>query len=113
MAIPCAQALLAQQGIEPVAFALLRRAADEAEILTIATRPAARRQGHASRLIAAAMASLDGVNHLFIEVASANAAARAFYAKLGFKPAGERKGYYRRADGRCDDAVIMRKDLAA
>jgi ribosomal protein S18 acetylase RimI-like enzyme len=41
-------------------------------------------------------------------VRESNAAARAFYEKLGFEQMGRRKGYY--ADG-LEDAIIYRRML--
>jgi ribosomal-protein-alanine N-acetyltransferase len=45
---------------------------------------------------------------IFLEVRESNAAARAFYEKLGFEQMGRRKGYY--ADG-LEDAIIYRRML--
>jgi ribosomal-protein-alanine N-acetyltransferase len=93
-------------------FALLRRAADEAEIITIGTRPLAQRRGIARKLIAHAAARLAalGATSLFIEVAGSNAAARALYAACGFAEAGRRRDYYESRAGR-EDAIVMRKAL--
>ena len=97
----------------PTGFVLFRKAADEAEILTICTRPAFRQKGHA-KLLMQNMESLlkkDGVKSLFIEVAISNRSALALYASCGFKEAGLRKNYYERGDGTREDALIMRKGL--
>jgi len=89
-------------------FVLLRRAADEAEILTLGVAPGARRRGLAQRLLAAGLAWLGpAVGQLFLEVGADNAAARALYAGLGFHAVGRRAKYY--ADG--SDAVVLRRDL--
>lgn len=111
LAMPGAVAILAFRAGEPLGFILLRQAAEEAEILTIGTRPKARRQGIARRLIGEGLGHAAKARHVFIEVGAGNAAARALYAGLGFIRAGERKAYYRRADGRQEDAVVMRRDL--
>ena len=97
----------------PGACAILRTAADEAEILTIAVLPAARRQGRAARLVRACLgeASAAGAARLHLEVAGSNAAARALYLSAGFVETGRRPGYYRGASGR-EDAVLMRRELA-
>lgn len=95
-------------------FALLRIAADEAELLTLATDPAARRQGIARALLdrfdrtAAAL----GARTAFLEVAEDNGPARALYAGCGWQPAGRRPGYYRLAGAPPLTAVILRKALA-
>ena len=83
--------------------------ADEAEILTLAVHPTARRRGIAARLTAQAAAAARslGVVRLFLEVAEDNAPARALYAALGFQPAGRRRGYYARKDGPAADALIL------
>lgn len=81
-------------------------AAGEAEIVTLAVKPTARRAGLAGRLIAQAQAAL-GAKVLFLEVAADNGAARALYEKFGFHETGRRKAYYKRADGTRVDAVLM------
>jgi ribosomal-protein-alanine N-acetyltransferase len=77
-------------------FILARAAGGEAEILTLAVAPSARRQGRARLLIqaAAAHALKLGATTLFLEVATGNKAACALYAGLGFASVGLRKGYY-------------------
>jgi ribosomal-protein-alanine N-acetyltransferase len=110
--------LLAQPGAlleaEAGGFVLVRVAADEAEILTLAVRPAARRAGLASRLVraAAARAAREGATRLFLEVAEDNAAARALYAGLGFEAAGRRPRYYARSEGPAVDALLLVLNLA-
>jgi ribosomal-protein-alanine N-acetyltransferase len=75
---------------------LVRTAADEAEILTLAVAPEARRRGIARSLLAAAMtrAEAAGATTLFLEVATSNTAARALYAATGFTEVGHRRNYY-------------------
>jgi ribosomal-protein-alanine N-acetyltransferase len=105
--------LLAQPGVLLEAradgFVLIRLAADEAEILTLAVRPAARRTGLASRLVEAVSrrAAGMGATRLFLEVAEDNAAARALYDRLGFEPAGRRPRYYARPAGPAVDALLL------
>lgn len=111
--------LLGQAGVVAVAeadgFILIRVVADEAEILTLAVRPAARRRGIAARLTAEAAAAAQslGAARLFLEVAEDNAPARALYAALGFQPAGRRRGYYARKDGPAADALILALNFTA
>jgi ribosomal-protein-alanine N-acetyltransferase len=90
-------------------FVLARVAAEEAEILTLAVHPAARRQGHGAALLAAAMAGAvaRGAGAMFLEVAEGNAAARALYAAAGFAEVGRRRRYY--PDG--GDALVLRRAL--
>ena len=112
------ESLLGQAGVHlaeaPDGFILMRTVADEAEILTLAVRPAARRRGIGADLIArgAAGAAARGATRLFLEVADDNAAARALYARAGFAEAGRRPRYYARADGSRRDALLLALDLA-
>ena len=82
----------------------------EAEILTIAVAPAARRRGLGAALLAAAMqgAVLRAAATMFLEVAAGNAAALALYRAAGFEEVGRRRRYY--ADG--EDALVMRRTLS-
>ena len=107
--------LLALPGVfgclaEGEGFALLRAVLDEAEILTIAVVPGARRRGLGAALVSAGLAgaALRGVRACFLEVAAGNAAARGLYAAAGFAAIGRRPGYYE--DGA--DALVMRRDLS-
>lgn len=78
------------------AFLIVRIAADEAEILTIAVAPERRRQGLARRLLTGAAAELRsrGVQRLFLEVDDTNLAALALYRDLGAERIGHRPAYY-------------------
>lgn len=109
LAAPGAAAHLASNGTEPLGFLLTRRAADEAEIITTATRPFARRRGVAAALLAVAMRELAGagITRLFLEVAAGNDGARAFYRAQGFTEVGQRRGYYERDAGAREDAIVM------
>lgn len=94
-------------------FLLARVAAGQAELLTLAVRPAARRRGHAralTRALFVALAARD-VDEIFLEVAAGNGAARALYAGFGFAEVGRRGGYYVRA-GADGDALVLRAPLA-
>ena len=106
LALPGVIALIDPRG----AMVMARIAADEAEILTLAVHPHARRQGLARALLheAATMLDAQGATALFLEVALRNTAARALYAAAGFAEVGRRRRYY--ADG--DDAMVMRRTLS-
>ena len=98
----------------PDGFVLLRAVADEAEILTLAVSPSARRRGRGRALVRAAArhaASL-GVTSLFLEVGTENPAALALYDGLGFAKAGRRKAYYAAGSGMGTDALILRLPLS-
>jgi tRNA threonylcarbamoyl adenosine modification protein YeaZ/ribosomal-protein-alanine acetyltransferase len=106
-------AVLISSQNNPTGFVLFRKAADEAEILTICTRPAFRQKGHAKALVQhmESMLKKNGIKSLFIEVAVSNQAALALYISCGFKNSGVRKNYYERDNGMREDASIMRKGL--
>ena len=80
----------------PLGFVLVRSSGAEAEIITIATAPAARRRGIGRALMDAVRRQLqhDRVSRLFLEVSATNAAALALYRSLGFRQVGERRAYY-------------------
>jgi len=90
-------------------FVLVRVAADEAEILTIATHPASRRRGIARALLgrAARHAAELGATSLFLEVAEDNEPALALYATAGFTLRGHRPGYYARRNGPARTALVL------
>jgi ribosomal-protein-alanine N-acetyltransferase len=93
-------------------FVLSRRAADEAEILSIAVEPSLRGRGVARSLMLDHLDRLFhiGVGSLFLEVERGNGPACALYARFGFREVGERRGYYR-TQGATAAAIVMRKDL--
>jgi ribosomal-protein-alanine N-acetyltransferase len=88
---------------------LARVAADEADILTLAVAPAARRRGLGRTLLLAAMeeAGRRGAKTMFLEVGVDNTAARALYAACGFAQVGRRRGYYSGGG----DALVLRAAL--
>ncbi len=95
------------------AFAVARVVADEAELLTLATHPAAQRRGHARALMETwqTIAKGRGARRAFLEVASDNPVAHQLYVSCGFNQTGLRKGYYPRAGIQPADALIMHRDL--
>jgi ribosomal-protein-alanine N-acetyltransferase len=94
-------------------FILSRRAADEAEILTVAVRPAERGHGIAGQLLRRHMRRLAalGVARIFLEVEEGNRAALKLYARAGFSEVGRRPGYYQDAPGGAA-ALVLRRELA-
>jgi ribosomal-protein-alanine N-acetyltransferase len=109
-----AHALVAQRaGCAAAGFVLVRAAADEAEILTLAVAPGLRRRGLGRMLVteAARWAAQAGAARLFLEVGAGNAAARALYCALGFAEAGRRKAYYRGGGKPPEDALILAAPL--
>ena len=102
---------LARESADIKGFVILRRMADEGELLQIAVDKDARRRGIADALIAAAIengAEQDLIS-MFLEVRESNAAAIALYGKHGFKPVRKRKDYY---GDPVEDAVVMVRDLS-
>ena len=94
-------------------FALGRVVADEAEVLTLAVHPDARRKGLGRRCLAEleCKAARLGAVRAFLEVAVTNEPARALYRVGGYGEDGVRRGYYAAADGQRIDAVLMSKAL--
>ena len=93
------------------AFIIVSTAADQAEILTIAVRKTARRQGLARRLLDQTVSHLKNMDagELFLEVAEDNPGALALYRTAGFQPIGRRPGYYRRVTGRVAAITFSKK----
>lgn len=96
-------------------FVLGRVIFDEAEVLTVATHPDARRLGLAAGCLAGfhAQARRTGAARAFLEVAEDNIGARALYARFGYAQVGLRQGYYVRSGGRRVDALVLSLDLNA
>jgi ribosomal-protein-alanine N-acetyltransferase len=96
----------------PAGFMLSRRAADEAEILTVAVAPAERGRGIARALLARHLGRLAalGITRVFLEVDDGNRPALRLYARAGFREVGRREGYYARAEG-ARAALTLRRDL--
>jgi ribosomal-protein-alanine N-acetyltransferase len=80
---------------------------DEGEILNIAVEPESRRKGLGALLLESALEALGtrGVEAVFLEVRVSNQAAINLYLAKGFRPIGQRRGYYRRP---VEDAMVLR-----
>ncbi|HET9161698.1 MAG TPA: ribosomal protein S18-alanine N-acetyltransferase [Caulobacteraceae bacterium] len=94
-------------------FILMQAAGGETEVLTLAVRRSARRNGIGRRLLEAALteSAARGAESAFLEVASDNAVALGLYQAAGFRQVGRRKGYYSRRQGAAD-ALVLRRDLS-
>jgi ribosomal-protein-alanine N-acetyltransferase len=94
-------------------FAMLRLAADEAELITIAVDNRWRKKGVGRALMRALFDDLQmtPARKLFLEVAADNPAALRLYTQHGFSRVSERQGYYARPDGRPATAIVMSRDL--
>ena len=82
---------------------------DEADMMNLAVRPDARRQGVAQALLRALEAALreKGIRSLTLEVRAGNAPAIRLYTQAGFRQAGRRKNYYFHPK---EDALILKKE---
>ena len=96
-------------GGELLAYCVAMRGAGEMHLLNITVAPAARRRGHARRLLDALVAESRDVQaeRLWLEVRLANVDAQRTYQRLGFVKVGVRKGYYPAPAGAREDAVVM------
>lgn len=94
-------------------FLIGRAIAGEAELLTLAVRPAGRRRGTGAALVTGFLdaARARGAARAFLEVAADNTAAMTLYLRAGFAEAGRRRGYYHPAGAPAVDAVVMTHDL--
>lgn len=96
-------------------FLLGRAVAGEAELLTLAVAPEARRLGLGRKLVARFLyqAQLRRADQAFLEVRADNAPAIALYESAGFEATGRRRSYYQDPDGSRTDAVVLTRRLAA
>ncbi|MEM8587114.1 MAG: ribosomal protein S18-alanine N-acetyltransferase [Pseudomonadota bacterium] len=97
---------------QPAGFALIREAADEAEILAIGVLPAERRRGVGRALLTTVIGHCVShrLSRLYLEVAASNTAAKNAYGRAGFRQVGQRRRYYGAGKTR-EDALVMRRDL--
>jgi ribosomal-protein-alanine N-acetyltransferase len=94
-------------------FVISRRAADEAEILSIAVAQRQRGRGLARQLLALHLRRLAGlsVRAVFLEVDENNRPAIRLYDRAGFREVGKRPNYYTAPGGKPASALILRRDL--
>lgn len=92
----------------PCGFVLTRHVLDEEELLLIAVVPGARRRGVGAALIEHmfAAARTRAIARIFLEMRRGNPAIH-LYHKFGFEPIGERRNYYRMANGERIDAITF------
>jgi ribosomal-protein-alanine N-acetyltransferase len=85
--------------------------ADEGEVLNLAVAPGLRRTGTGALLLSGVMAEAEalGVGAVHLDVRESNTAARALYARFGFREVGRRRGYYRLP---AEDALTLRRDFS-
>ena len=101
--------LTAKDGDTVLGYVGSQSVLDEADMMNLAVRPDARRQGIARALILALCRQLHEKNvaSLTLEVRASNAPAIALYTSLGFEQVGRRPNYYFHPK---EDACILRKD---
>jgi ribosomal-protein-alanine N-acetyltransferase len=101
------------QRVKDHGFFFARAVAEEAELLTLAVHPAARRRGIGRRLVDAFLtdAAARGAKRAFLEVAASNAPALALYAASGFSETGRRPRYFIRPDATREDALVLSRAL--
>jgi ribosomal-protein-alanine N-acetyltransferase len=99
----------ATSGGKFIGFILSRRAAAEAEILSVAIAPAWRGRKLSRGLLDLHMRRLAalGVRSVSLEVDKHNAPAQALYKRAGFHEVGQRQGYYQSGAA----ALVLRRDL--
>jgi ribosomal-protein-alanine N-acetyltransferase len=112
LGLPGSWLLIARAGDDPAGFAMLRKVAEEAELLLIAVRKRYRRQGIASALLdqATEQALAAGIDTLHLEVREGNPAMD-LYLGAGFVQVGTRRAYYRGRTGKVFDALTFRRRL--
>lgn len=99
--------LVAEVDDEVAGYLVAREAGGSGEILNLAVDPARRRTGIAQTLLDAGLGALRrrGAEEIFLEVRESNLAAQALYLGAGFRPVGQRAGYYRNP---MEDALVLR-----
>lgn len=96
----------------PAGFVLTRHVLDEEELLLIAVTPDARGRGVGTALMEQffSAARNRGTARVFLEMRRGNPAIH-LYRKFGFEPIGERRNYYRMANGERIDAITFARSI--
>lgn len=94
-------------------FAMLRVAADEAELITIviSRKWRGKKIGHALMQAMFTDLQLSPAKTMFLEVEDENTAAITLYKRLGFEEIARREAYYPKAEGGAAAALVMRRAL--
>jgi ribosomal-protein-alanine N-acetyltransferase len=94
---------------------VLQRAADEAEILSLAVADGSKRRGVGTALLRTAIAACRDkmICSLFLEVAVSNLPAIHLYKKAGFEVIAHRRNYYQSVSSARETAYIMKLDTRA
>ena len=109
---PWTFALVAELDGAIVGYFIGRETAGSGEVLNLAVAPESRRHGVARRLLDAGLQALRlrGSEEIFLEVRESNFPAQSLYRDYGFRPVGQRAGYYRNPR---EDALVLRLEVAA
>ena len=104
--------LLASQAGRPLGFSLVRSVAGESELLLLAVRGDAQRQGVGSELVDRFLgdARTEGLVRVHLEVRDGNPAVQ-LYRHHEFAVEGRRSNYYRGTDGTQFDALTMARAI--
>jgi [ribosomal protein S18]-alanine N-acetyltransferase len=96
----------------PAGFVLTRHVLDEEELLLIAVTPTAQRRGVGAALVEHlfTVARTRGTARVFLEMRRGNPAIH-LYRRFGFEPIGERRNYYRMANGERIDAITFARSI--
>ncbi|MBN8806854.1 MAG: ribosomal protein S18-alanine N-acetyltransferase [Sphingomonas sp.] len=110
LSLPGVWLTIAERGGSSLGFALTRATLDEAELLLLAVAPQARRGGIGAALLRTVVADCGGrgIATLHLEVREGNDAIR-LYKQHGFAKVGERRDYYRGADGKSYAALTLQR----
>ena len=106
LASPWSFGLVALTGRGIAGYLIGREVAGTGEVLNLAVAPDVRRQGLARALLRAALSYFRKrrVEEVFLEVRESNQSAQALYLSSGFRPVGQRAGYYRNPK---EDALVL------
>jgi ribosomal-protein-alanine N-acetyltransferase len=110
LASPHSFGLVAECRGEIAGYLIGRAILGSGEILNLAVAPEWRRRRVARQLLDSGLEELTarGVEEVFLEVRESNVGAQALYLGAGFRPVGQRAGYYRNPK---EDALVLRTPL--
>ena len=104
------KAIVIKHGEDILGYCIFMVAADEGEILRIATLQNMRQGGLGKKLLSSVICEMreNGVTEVFLEVRARNIGAIALYKSIGFNEIGIRKGYYK---DNGEDARLFRLEI--
>ena len=103
---PWSFGLVAHSGQALAGYLIAREVAGTGEVLNLAVAPEFRRRGVGGALLEEGLDAfrLRGASEVFLEVRESNQSAQALYLSAGFRPVGQRAGYYRNPK---EDALVL------